>query len=544
VSGLNNDTNLKKTGSPVVWLTVIALLGVVVTAITFQHLKHTERQIHQADLYRIMDHRVELLDREIEGNLRVLESLWSLFVGSSKVEYPEFAQVAEKLTQQHKSIQALEWIPQIDQAARAGSVRSNQIDFPGFQIRQANPSGRMVPAGEREFYYPVYYVYPMKGNERALGFDLGSNTDRLKTIIAARDSGNLQLTAPIKLVQETSNSLSVLAFQPLYRNDLVASETLAQGLRGFLLGVYRIDDMVGAVRFEDELLDVDVRLLDRSDDSETVLFESAGGGQARADLRYLKRVASITSRQWYFEAVPSEQYFVRKQSNTPYIAAAVSLLLTLGVMWAVYILIHRSALVESEVKQRTHELHDALEKLEEQAVTDGLTGIANRRQFNHILETECRRAIREFTPVTLMMVDVDCFKAFNDTYGHAAGDDALRQVARVLDEAVTRPGDLVARYGGEEFALLLPATNEQAEQLAIRCLNLVEALGIAHSRNLAAEVVTISIGLATLQPTTDLSPGRLIEVADQALYQAKEGGRNRHVAVIEKSDDVPVTYSV
>lgn len=165
------------------------------------------------------------------------------------------------------------------------------------------------------------------------------------------------------------------------------------------------------------------------------------------------------------------------------------------------------------------------------AVTDGLTGLANRRMFDKQLETEWVRASRERSPVSLLLVDVDQFKAYNDIYGHQAGDECLRTIARTIASAARRPGDLVARYGGEELVVLLPDLDEAgAAAVAEEIRAKVEALRVQHEASAPSRVLTVSIGSATHVPTLDRSrigPTHLITLADAALYRAKQDGRNR-----------------
>jgi two-component system chemotaxis family response regulator WspR len=162
------------------------------------------------------------------------------------------------------------------------------------------------------------------------------------------------------------------------------------------------------------------------------------------------------------------------------------------------------------------------------AAQDGLTGLANRRRLDEALDSECRRAAREKTPLSLVMTDVDFFKKYNDSYGHQLGDDCLRQVAAALAVAARRPGDLCARYGGEEFALVLPNTSvEGACLVAEAARSQVEALQIPHAASGVAAHVTLSLGVATMLPGEPLEPTALVQRADSALYAAKHGGRNR-----------------
>jgi diguanylate cyclase (GGDEF)-like protein len=181
--------------------------------------------------------------------------------------------------------------------------------------------------------------------------------------------------------------------------------------------------------------------------------------------------------------------------------------------------------------EREKQLREKTQELESQSYTDGLTGIANRRNFDSYLEDEFRRAKRSVTPLSLIMLDVDYFKNYNDNYGHQKGDQVLIQVASALSSVINRSGDLLARYGGEEFAAILSNTHaEGAYRMAEEMRSIVEAQAIEHGYSKVAKCITISLGVATLIPTLDSSPSRLIDAADRALYQAKASGRNRVVA--------------
>ena len=160
--------------------------------------------------------------------------------------------------------------------------------------------------------------------------------------------------------------------------------------------------------------------------------------------------------------------------------------------------------------------------------SDGLTGLSNRRHFDEYLELEWRRAMRQQQQLSLLMIDVDYFKAYNDNFGHLAGDEALRQVAEAIRASCSRPTDLPARYGGEEFALVLPNTSHGGARLVAEKLRqTVLGLGIPHTAPVADSYLTVSIGLATQTPTVGSHSRQLISAADKGLYLAKNGGRNQ-----------------
>jgi len=209
----------------------------------------------------------------------------------------------------------------------------------------------------------------------------------------------------------------------------------------------------------------------------------------------------------------------------------------------------RNAAVSEEVTRQTRELQEANQRLEEEialrrraeeelrqsnaelqvlAHTDRLTGVANRNQLDHQLAKEWQRHRREQKPIALLMIDADHFKAYNDCFGHLAGDRCLIRIAEVVQRTCSRPGDLLARFGGEEFVLLLPNTEcPGAITVAERVQEALEHQAIPHPKAVVAGRVSVSIGIASQIPDAYNTPKDLLASADAALYRAKAGGRNR-----------------
>lgn len=180
-------------------------------------------------------------------------------------------------------------------------------------------------------------------------------------------------------------------------------------------------------------------------------------------------------------------------------------------------------------KKMELELQRVNRELQLLAHLDGLTKIANRRSFDEFLASEWRRLCRSPHAISLLLLDVDYFKAYNDCYGHQQGDECLIKIAKALQTTVSRPADLVARYGGEEFVVVLPDTDiEGAITVALAIRSAIEALAISHQHSGVSDWVTVSIGISCLLPSQELSPEHLIDKADKALYQAKQQGRNRY----------------
>ncbi len=197
-------------------------------------------------------------------------------------------------------------------------------------------------------------------------------------------------------------------------------------------------------------------------------------------------------------------------------------------------------ILEARVAERTDELQLLNRKLETLSTTDSLTGIANRRRFDEVLEKEWNRAERQSQSLALAMIDVDWFKNYNDHYGHQAGDQCLSIVAEVLAANICRTGDLVARYGGEEFVFIAPATEGAiALDMARKICVALQSLALPHEMSGYGQV-TVSIGVAAIVPQEGLTPDTLLKTADKALYCAKEQGRNRAVLAQVTHNRYPV----
>jgi diguanylate cyclase (GGDEF)-like protein/PAS domain S-box-containing protein len=185
----------------------------------------------------------------------------------------------------------------------------------------------------------------------------------------------------------------------------------------------------------------------------------------------------------------------------------------------------------SERKRAEEQLIMLQRQLEEYSYKDGLTGVANRRMFDSVLDTEWGSAQRSGQPLSLVLLDIDYFKQFNDTYGHIRGDDCLRIVGKALAFALHRPRDFIARFGGEEFVLVLPETDsEAAQQIAERCRDALREQRIAHEKSGVSDLLTISLGVGTAVPAAMDRPLDFVAAVDRLLYQAKQAGRDRLVA--------------
>jgi diguanylate cyclase (GGDEF)-like protein len=225
-----------------------------------------------------------------------------------------------------------------------------------------------------------------------------------------------------------------------------------------------------------------------------------------------------------FEVVV-EPYFWQKPTFIAVFIVAVLLILWGILRWRVHHLVEHRRELQELVERRTAELEDANKRLQHLSATDPLTGAANRRRFDEALDAEWKRSLRSGEQLSILMIDVDFFKDYNDEFGHQQGDVCLKQISDALVASARRAGDIVARYGGDEFGVILASTSrESAEAIAESARVAVERLGIRCS---SGKRVTLSIGVATAKPSAGAAENDLISAADGALYRAKNAGRNR-----------------
>ena len=403
------------------------------------------------------------------------------------------------------------------------------LNLPEFEIIEREKQGSMVKAPIKDIYFPVYFIEPYIGNELAYGFDLSSNTTRRQTIIFARDSGLPRATGSITLVQEKGNQKGFLAFIPIYKQrGLLTVEKRRKNLQGFVLGVFRIGDIFNSSLKGITINDIQFTLLDETQPQvSSILFQNPiNKEEAINKIVYRKSLPLIWGRQWSIVASPTQEYFNKRQNVLPLAVFISFVLFTLYIAFYIHFLSKRTTIAQKIAEERSLKINEVNKKLELLSRLDGLTGIANRRCMDNFFKREWRLAMRNKTSLSFVIIDIDFFKLYNDNYGHPQGDDCLKKVAKQLESTLKRPTDFIARYGGEEFSLILPNTTKVAE-IAENCRRSIESLNILHEHSSVAQVVTISIGICTVIPTKNMSSRKLIETADNALYLAKDKGRNR-----------------
>lgn len=515
---------------------IFGLLGVLFSTFIGRTLYHLETKAIVNGFEKDVSEEVASIEQGIEINFEALSSLEFLFDGFEHPSFADFQRVAKETLVRHEGIETLEWIPRVPKAERSAFESSSRKQFPKFKIREQDEKGHLVPARAREEHFPVAYVEPPPDEKNAFGFDLASIPSQAKTLHNSRDMGKLLAIADIAPAQHHARKKVFLAVLPVYQGIPATPIKRREQLKGFILGSFRISALfehpaIASTR----IAGIDMTLLDDEatrDGNILYSYKSSPGKPITQKIIYRKSLSKINGRKWTVVASPTAEYVVQRRSKLPVSVAGGVIVLFAVLAGSILNMGKRARLLEQTVTEKTRELNKANEKLKLLSRTDSLTGITNRQYFDAFLEKEWLRAIRNQSPITLLLANIDYFKSYNNTYGSKAGDECLKNIALSLQKAMHRPADMAARYGGEVFALLLPDTGDEAITLAEIIRESVELLEIPHKASETADIVTISAGMSTITPARGSNPIELIASADKALYRAKEAGRNR----VEKSD--------
>lgn len=633
--------------------------------------KH-QQQDEFAQFEQLAENRLIAIEQSLDHSFSALFSLHAFYKSSRFVSRAEFSSFSKALLSQYPEIQALEWIPIVPLSERQKfEQHAKDEDVTRITFGELDEDGSLITATDKPIYYPVYYIEPLVGNEKALGFDLGSNADRLNLIRQATQEHRVVISAPIQLVQSTQQEPAILVLLPIFKKTVIAEEDQPSSthILGYVSMVLKINKILRSA-IDTELQYLDVKIRDKQ--TNTSLASSPQQKQANISNRYQKELPlTIGGREWSVLIAAPHQFLIKdnpqslfllfgflisfilalyvhtikrqydiinrevltrtnelKESQLQYrsvVETAVDSIISInkvgivsqfnfsaeqlfgytaaevighnvlmlmgddhapkhdgylahyletgvkkiigtsrevmakhknGRLIPVHLSVsdtgydgdmrftgiirdlteinaakeslHQNRLhLEETIKERTEELINANAELKKLSEIDPLTMVANRRVYDESLIKEVAAAKRSKQSLAFMMIDIDYFKQYNDTYGHDAGDKALQRVAATIREALPRKTDIVARFGGEEFVVLMPATDsEGAYIVANHIRENVKELALEHRHGTSSNVVTVSIGLTSLEGEA-LIDADLLNFADSALYRAKENGRDQ-----------------
>jgi diguanylate cyclase (GGDEF)-like protein len=497
---------------------LILALGVSLSLFISYRFHTIETETIRARFKKVIDEDAFLVEQQIKLNFEALYILGTLFDSSQEVTADEFHRAARSVTARHDKILALAWAEKVPAERREAYENGKRSEMPGFQIRQFDESA-LRPVAARKVYFPISYLEPMAGNETAFGFDVASEAARLEALLSAIESGEMRVTRGITLAREPFVNHGFLAVLPIFKGNPQSTEERREAVSGFVIGAFLYATMLDSFINKTAAADIEIKVLSHG----TALYAS---NESRADYEHQKILTDIGGKTWNLLASPTDEYFSKRRTMVPYLVFTFGSLFVLAVAAYTLLVLRHSGIVEHLVQERTNELRAAKQELEMLIKIDSLTGLYNRRYFDEYLWQEWKRAQRDRTPLSIMMVDIDHFKYFNDHYGHLIGDDCLKTIAQALLKSVQRSTDIVARYGGEEFIMILPNTADPLP-IAEKCRLAVVQLAIPHRHSPPPQFVTVSIGVSSMIPEQGVDPTELIHRADMALYKAKQLGRNR-----------------
>jgi diguanylate cyclase (GGDEF)-like protein len=473
----------------------------------------------------------------------VLYAIRGLFDSSDSVTRDEFHQFAQALSlgERYPGATNISFAPRVPHAKKLEFERAVRAETS--PLVKALPEFAIKPPGERPEYLVLTYIEPMGKNIAAWGLDLNADPLRRSVVDRARDSGQIASSSGVTLLRDGNASVSsTLLRLALYRGGGVpgSAEERQRLYWGMVGSTLRISEMIDATLSKEMLSRAQVQIYEVGNApaegaaESTLLFDSAASGAATTAAAPAEFSAyavthrlAVADREWRLRIVPRRDPV--DLLDKAGIAAILAALLAISAL--LFWLMTSVAVSESrgaELAQRNREAALLREELREQAMRDNLTGLYNRHYVQEWFGLELRRAQRHGRPVAAIMLDIDHFKRFNDSFGHGAGDLVLRELAGVLRRS-TRGSDVASRYGGEEFLVLLPECPfdialRKAEQIREE----VAKLELRYD-NQPLGPVTASLGVAAF-PDHAKESEELLRHADEALYLAKQAGRNRVVA--------------
>ena len=504
-----------KIAVPSLFIVVAFVLSVLQTATL-------ERDRVELRLEQVTAEATSDLRRNLDRHTEALQGVKGLLVASDEVTADEFAAYTDGILARFPDLQAMSWNPVVP-AEDLDAFIAYQRRQPGleeFTVTERDAAGELQEVSPRPEYVVVGYIEPIEANRAALGFDIGSNPARVEAIARARDTGLPAATAPIELVQETGTQAGMLALLPVYAGGRDPGEPSARraGILGFAVGVYRLGDLLADTYAGASWDPYRIRLLDVTDAEAPVVIADLAPrdtpvvDRAADEPLVLSSPFDAYGRSWELELTPVSAVSTEAAGGVSPVLLLAGLLLVFLLEAFVLLLTGLERVARREAEASSYE-----------ASHDLLTGLLNRRAFLRQVDGILRRVDPDSGGHVLLFMDLDGFKAVNDTGGHEAGDTLLTDVAAAMREQV-RTRDALARMGGDEFAVLLvDCPLERGLQIADAIVASVDGLSV---RAGGADLrVGVSVGAVAVESDGAVSVDELLRRADDACYEAKRTGR-------------------
>jgi diguanylate cyclase (GGDEF)-like protein len=514
----------------IAWTAVIGSFASIALFITI-----TSWQNHLASLRFTSTARSQLqtMNSVLEDATGLLLSMRAYFESlDHRVSGTEYQAFSRSLRERVVGLRDTGWAPRVAAAERAGFERAiRAAGEPDFEIRERNADGRLVRAGDRNEYFPIIYSDPGAINRSILGFDLASEPMRNRAIARARANNRPAATPPLKLMNVQRPNGGVMSFIAV-RNPAAPTSDAPATVAGVVLGAFETEPMIANILASKLPMDtLEIYVFDPTGPPGTrlIYWHSATGKPfpAEASLlagRHWQSTLDLVDQHWGIIFAPSDKFDEAVQNWTAFAVLAGGLTFTGSIVFYLWLTVCRTRQLErltASLRETGEELRHRGARLAYLARHDTLTGLPNRMGFRDNVANELQQT-RRGSGLALLYLDLDRFKAVNDTLGHSAGDRLLCDVADRLRESV-REVDSITRLGGDEFAIALTASEPAriTEALAAR---IIDAVSRPYTINGQLVVVGVSIGIA-LADNDDADVDLLLRQADMALYAAKRNGR-------------------
>ena len=502
-------------------------VGVFFSFLAALSLHRTEKLAIRHEIQKDVENTALSLSRELTVGIEILYALRNQLASVKKMNESTFMQFAEKSMGRHQNIRAMEWAERVESAQRKGYENAVSADVKDFKINEKNEKEERVAVEDRQRYFPVRYITPYQSNENLIGFDLASNKEIFRALKMSWYQALPIATPDHRQKTSSKNSPFYIMLLPVFEGEPKTSAQRKEVLRGFLLVRFAVEDIFELATNSTVKESINLELLDKDfNQNQKVIYSHYVDLSTLYidDLTYNTEPIFFSGREWLLRGTPSADYVKSRLSIAPKMIFFVGVFIFGLLAYIIYSLQHRALNIQQRVDAKTSQLRQANRKLEKMSKSDGLTGYNNRDYFEESTDAELKRAQRDKLPISMLLIDFDNIKQYNEQNGRVAGDRIIRLIGHAIADVLKRPGDLLARYEGGTFSVLLPNTQDGAP-IASLCIDAIEHLKIPFDAK--GKCITVSIGGVTVIDSHEMSGSKLLTYAEIALGKAIAMGRNQ-----------------